>query len=220
MPTTTLTDMMLTAERSQSAGETSTRIDLGFFSKLLDFCINMSYNTHANKYYERKISMKKFLAILMVAAVCATVAFSVRAENAEEEVPETTTSAIEGAVSELQNDERAEEIANDIVDAVKTGAAKEDIADLISTLEGYINNKGIGTDELQDPGAVRDVVDAFLTDAGVDTEALNNAISNSIIANKALELYYKPEEEETTTEPEEEYVPVEEPEIPACGFVG
>ena len=136
--------------------------------------------------------MKKFLAILMVAAVCATVAFSVRAENAEEEVPETTTSAIEGAVSELQNDERAEEIANDIVDAVKTGAAKEDIADLISTLEGYINNKGIGTDELQDPGAVRDVVDAFLTDAGVDTEALNNAISNSIIANKALELYYKP----------------------------
>ena len=78
--------------------------------------------------------MKKFLAILMVAAVCATVAFSVRAENAEEEVPETTTSAIEGAVSELQNDERAEEIANDIVDAVKTGAAKEDIADLISTL--------------------------------------------------------------------------------------
>ena len=162
--------------------------------------------------------MKKFLAILMVAAVCATVAFSVRAENAEEEVPETTTSAIEGAVSELQNDERAEEIANDIVDAVKTGAAKEDIADLISTLEGYINNKG--TDELQDPGAVRDVVDAFLTDAGVDTEALNNAISNSIIANKALELYYKPEEEETTTEPEEEYVPVEEPEIPACGFVG
>ena len=180
----------------------------------------MSYNTHANKYYERKISMKKFLAILMVAAVCATVAFSVRAENAEEEVPETTTSAIEGAVSELQNDEKAEEIANDIVDAVKTGAAKEDIADLISTLEGYINNKGIGTDELQDPGAVRDVVDAFLTDAGVDTEALNNAISNSIIANKALELYYKPEEEETTTEPEEEYVPVEEPEIPACGFVG
>ena len=124
--------------------------------------------------------MKKFLAILMVAAVCATVAFSVRAENAEEEVPETTTSAIEGVVLELQNDEKAEEIANDIVDAVKTGAAKEDIADLISTLEGYINNKGIGTDELQDPGAVRDVVDAFLTDAGVDTEALNNAISNSI----------------------------------------
>ena len=40
--------------------------------------------------------MKKFLAILMVAAVCATVAFSVRAENdVAEDVPETTTSTIE-----------------------------------------------------------------------------------------------------------------------------
>ena len=46
--------------------------------------------------------MKKFLAILMVAAVCATVAFSVRAENNAEEVPETTTSSIEGAVSHFR----------------------------------------------------------------------------------------------------------------------
>ena len=62
--------------------------------------------------------MKKFLAILMVAAVCATVAFSVRAENdVAEDVPETTTSTIEGAVSALQNDEKAEDIANDIEDA-------------------------------------------------------------------------------------------------------
>ena len=58
--------------------------------------------------------MKKFLAILMVAAVCATVAFSVRAENdVAEDVPETTTSTIEGAVLALQNDEKAEDIAND-----------------------------------------------------------------------------------------------------------
>ena len=162
--------------------------------------------------------MKKFLAILMVAAVCATVAFSVRAENNAEEVPETTTSSIEGAVSALQNDEKAEEIAGEIVDAIKTGAAKEDVADLVATLEKYINDKGIGSDEISDPGAVRDIADAFLTDAGIDVEALNNAISNSIIANKALELYYKPEDE-TTTEPE---APTEEPEteVPACGFVG
>lgn len=162
--------------------------------------------------------MKKFLAILMVAAVCATVAFSVRAENNAEEVPETTTSSIEGAVSALQNDEKAEEIAGEIVDAIKTGAAKEDVADLVATLEKYINDKGIGSDEISDPGAIRDIADAFLTDAGIDVEALNNAISNSIIANKALELYYKPDDE-TTTEPE---APTEEPEteIPACGFVG
>lgn len=161
--------------------------------------------------------MKKFLAILMVAAVCATVAFSVRAENNAEEVPETTTSSIEGAVSALQNDEKAEEIAGEIADAIKTGAAKEDVADLVATLEKYINDKGIGSDEIKDPGALRDIADAFLTDAGVDVEALNNAISNSIIANKALELYYKPENE--TTEPE---APTEEPEteVPACGFVG
>ena len=113
---------------------------------------------------------------------------------------------------------KAEDIANDIVDAIKTGASKEDVADLVATLEKYINDKGIGSDEIKDPGALRDIADAFLTDAGVDVEALNNAISNSIIANKALELYYKPENE-TTTEPE---TPTEEPEpeIPACGFVG
>lgn len=163
--------------------------------------------------------MKKFLAILMVAAVCATVAFSVRAENdAAEEVPETTTSTIEGAVSALQNDEKAEKIANDIVDAIKTGAAKDDVADLVANLEKYINDKGIGSDEISDPGAVRDIADAFLTDAGIDVEALNNAISNSIIANKALELYYKPDDE-TTTEPEEE-TPTEVVDIPECGFVG
>ena len=105
-----------------------------------------------------------------------------------------------------------------MVDAIKTGASKEDVADLVATLEKYINDKGIGSDEIKDPGALRDIADAFLTDAGVDVEALNNAISNSIIANKALELYYKPENE-TTTEPE---TPTEEPEpeIPACGFVG
>ncbi len=163
--------------------------------------------------------MKKFLAILMVAAVCATVAFSVRAQNDVEEVPETTTSSIEGAVSALQNDEKAEEIANQIADSIKTGAAKEDVSSLVATLEKYINNKGIGSDELKDAGAIRDVVDAFLSDAGVDTEALNNAIANSMIANKALELYYKPEEETTeTTEPDEE--PVTEIDVPACGFVG
>lgn len=165
--------------------------------------------------------MKKFLAILMVAAVCATVAFSVRAENdAAEDVPETTTSTIEGAVAALENDEKAEEIANNIVDAIKTGAAKEDVADLVANLEKYINDKGIGSDEISDPGAIRDIADAFLTDAGIDVEALNNAISNSMIANKALELYYKPEEE--TTKEDQPETPTEEPEteIPACGFVG
>ncbi len=167
--------------------------------------------------------MKKFLAVLMVAAVCVTVAFSVRAENdVTEEVPETTTSTIEGAVSALQNDENAEKIAGEIADAIKTGAAKEDVSDLVATLEKYINNKGIGSDEIQDPGALRDIVDAFLTDAGVDTEALNNAIANSMIANKALELYYKPEEETTTTtQPNDDEPTTEsEPEVPACGFVG
>ena len=151
--------------------------------------------------------MKKFLAILMVAAVCATVAFSVRAENdAAENVPETTTSNIEGAVSALQNDEKAEEIANSIVD-------------LVANLEKYINDKGIGSDEISDPGALRDIADAFLTDAGVDVEALNNAISNSMIANKALDLYYKPEKE-TTTKTDDEPTTEPETEIPACGFVG
>lgn len=166
--------------------------------------------------------MKKFLAMLTVVAVCATVALSVRAENDPvEEVTEATTSSIEGIVSELQTDEKAEEIANQIVDAIKTGAAKDDIADLVATLEKYVNNKGIESDEISEPGAVRDVVDAFLTDAGIDTEALNNAISNSMIANKALDLYYKPESEDntTTTDPTTTEPPTGEV-VPPCGFVG
>lgn len=163
--------------------------------------------------------MKKFLAILMVATVCATVAFSVRAQNDAEEVPETTTSSIEGAVSALQNDEKAEEIANQIADSIKTGAAKEDVSSLVSALEKYINDKGIGSDEIKDSGAVRDVVDAFLSDAGIDTEVLNNAIANSMIANKVLELYYKPEEETTKT-PETPDEPATDVDVPACGFVG
>lgn len=169
--------------------------------------------------------MKKFLAILTVVAVCATVALSVRAENDPvEDVTEATTSSIEGIVSDLQTDEKAEEIANQIVDAIKTGAAKDDIADLVATLEKYVNNKGIETDEISDPGAVRDVVDAFLTDAGVDTEALNNAIANSMIANKALDLYYKPDSENpsdptiTVTDPTPD--PTTTVTVPPCGFVG
>ena len=53
----------------------------------------------------------------------------------------------------------------------------------------------------------------------VDVEALNNAISNSMIANKALDLYYKPEKE-TTTKTDDEPTTEPETEIPACGFVG
>lgn len=177
----------------------------------------MGYNTYNDKYYERMSRMKKFLAILTVVAVCATVALSVRAENDPvEDVTEATTSSIEGIVSDLQNDEKAQEIADQIVDSIKTGSAKDDLADLVATLEKYINNKGIESDEISDPGAVRDVVDAFLTDAGVDTEALNNAIANSMIANKALELYYKPSD--VTEEPETETEPSTT--IPPCGFVG
>lgn len=167
--------------------------------------------------------MKKFLAILTVVAVCATVALSVRAENDPvEEVTEATTSSIEGIVSDLQNDEKAEEIANQIVDSIKTGAAKEDIADLVATLEKYVNNKGIESDEVSEPGAVRDVVDAFLTDAGVDTEALNNAIANSMIANKVLDMYYKPESEgsSTTATDPTTTMPPDPVVIPPCGFVG
>ena len=40
-----------------------------------------------------------------------------------------------------------------------------------------------------------------------------------MIANKALDLYYKPEEE-TTTKTDDEPTTEPETEIPACGFVG
>lgn len=163
--------------------------------------------------------MKKFLAILLSVVLCATVAYSVCAEEvapADDVAVVSTeeTNPVADLADQLANDTEAQEKAEEIVDAIKTGSTSDDIVSLLGALEKYINGAGYETSDLEDAGAVRDVIDAFLEDAGVNVEELNEAISESTIANAVLGIYYAaPEETTTPTE-------VEEPTIPDTGYNG
>ncbi len=160
--------------------------------------------------------MKKFLAVLLSVVLCATVAYSVCAEEvapADEAVvvAETEANPIEDFANEIANDEIAQEKAEEIVEAIKTGSTSDDIVSLLGALEQYVNGAGFEVSDLKDTGAIRDVIDTFLEDAGVDSEELNQAISESTIANAVLGIYYSTPE-----------VPVDPPvdEIPDTGFRG
>lgn len=163
--------------------------------------------------------MKKFLAILLSVVLCATVAYSVCAEEVAPAddvavVSNEETNPVADLADQLANDTEAQEKAEEIVDAIKTGSTSDDIVSLLGALEKYINGAGFETSDLEDAGAVRDVIDAFLEDAGVNVEELNEAISESTIANAVLGIYYAAPEE-TPTQPE-----VEEPTIPDTGYNG
>ena len=163
--------------------------------------------------------MKKFLAILLSAILCATVAYSVCAEDvtAADEAAVVVSDAadvVTDLADQIANDTVAMEKAEEIVDAIANGSASDDIVSLLGALEKYINGAGFEVSDLQDTGAIRDVLDSFLEDAGVDSEALNQAISESTIANAVLGIYYSAPEE-----PEEE-PRVEEPTIPDTGYNG
>lgn len=163
--------------------------------------------------------MKKFLAILLSVVLCATVAYSVCAEEvapADDVAVVSTeeTNPVADLAGQLANDTEAQEKAEELVDAIKNGSTSDDIVSLLGALEKYINGAGFETSDLEDAGAVRDVIDAFLEDAGVNAEELNEAISESTIANAVLGIYYSAPEE-TTTQPE-----VEEPTIPDTGYNG
>ncbi len=162
--------------------------------------------------------MKKFLAILLSAILCATVAYSVCAEDlapAEDAVVVTEeTNAVADLADQIANDTVAMEKAEEIVDAIANGSASDDVVSLLGALEKYINGAGFEVSDLQDTGAIRDVLDSFLEDAGVDSEALNQAISESTIANAVLGIYY------SAPEAPSEEPPVEEPTIPDTGYNG
>lgn len=164
--------------------------------------------------------MKKFLAVLLSVVLCATVAYSVCAEEAAPAedvvvVDETETNAVADLADSLANDEFAQEKAEEIVDAIKTGSTSDDIVSLLGALEQYVNGAGFEVADLKDTGAVRDVIDAFLEDAGVDSEELNQAISESTVANAVLGIYYSAPEVDP---PVENDPPAEE--IPDTGFRG
>lgn len=137
--------------------------------------------------------MKKFLAILLSVVLCATVAYSVCAEEVaptEDVVVAAESNAIADFADQLANDAVAQERAEEIVEAIQNGSTSDDIVSLLGALEQYINGAGFEVSDLQDTGAIRDVVDSFLEDAGIDSEELNQAISESTIANAVLGIYY------------------------------
>lgn len=159
--------------------------------------------------------MKKFFAVLLSVVLCATVVYSVCAEEVALTddvvvVTEDEVNPVEDLAGELANDAVAQEKAEEIVEAIATGSTSDDIVSLLGALEQYINGAGFEVSDLQDTGAIRDVIDSFLEDAGVNSEELNNAISESTIANAVLGIYYSTPEE----------TPVEPEEIPDTGFRG
>lgn len=160
--------------------------------------------------------MKKFLAVLMALAVCGTVAYTACAEEVDEaedvavvaEAPEEEAAdKVADVVDKLANDEKAQKLAGDIKSAL---ANNGDIVAVYNEVVKYVGN-------LDAAGAGRDALDKFLQDAGVNTEVLNDAISKSVVANAALDLYYKPTPEETPTEPTPDE-PAEEVSIPDTGY--
>ncbi len=166
--------------------------------------------------------MKKFIAILLAVVLCATVAYSVCAEElapAEDVAVVSTeeTNPVADFADQLANDAAAQEKAEELVDAIKNGSTSNDIVSLLGALEKYVNGAGFEVEDLQDTGAIRDVIDTFLEDAGVDSEELNKAISESTIANAVLGIYYSaPVEESTTPAPVEEDITT----IPDTGYIG
>ncbi len=160
--------------------------------------------------------MKKFIAILMALAVCGTVAYTACAEEADEaediavvaEAPDLEEVA--DVVDELIDDEQAMAKAEELKDAL---ANDGDVVAVYNEIAKYVG-------DLTAAGSGRDALDKFLQDAGVNTEVLNDAISKSVVANAALDLYYKPEEETTvpTTPDEPTTTPEEEVSIPDTGY--
>jgi hypothetical protein len=157
--------------------------------------------------------MKKIFAVLLAVVMCATVAYSVCAEEVapSEDVAVVETAPVADLADAIAQDDVAMEKAEAIVEAIQTGSTSDDIVSLLGALENYVNGAGFEVSDLEDTGAIRDVMDKFLEDAGVDSEELNQAISESTIANAVLGIYYSapevPEEPTTPEEPEEVVIP-------------
>lgn len=129
--------------------------------------------------------MKKFLAVLLSVVLCATVVYSVCAEEIlpEEEVVVVPDADVENTVEDLEdqlaNDAIAQEKAEEIVEAIQNGSSSADIEAMLGALKDYVNDAGYEVSDLQDPEALKDVFNTFLDDAGIDSEALNEVLSEN-----------------------------------------
>lgn len=140
--------------------------------------------------------MKKIIALFLAGVLCATAAYTAIAAEEDElvdteevvstedgETPEEQTtveteeSQLSDLVTALEGDEDAQEIADNIADAVKNGATKEDINELLVALADYINDKGYDVADIK-KGKGKQIMGAFLEDCGVDSEALGAAFDD------------------------------------------
>lgn len=127
--------------------------------------------------------MKKIIALALAGILAATAAYTALAVDEEptEEVsaPVITADEVLGNVQDvldaLENDEQAQAIADDFLDAINKGAANEDINALLLELASYINNKGFDVNDLKNKEKAKAFVGEFLEDCGVDSEALGKA---------------------------------------------
>lgn len=126
--------------------------------------------------------MKKLIALFLAGVLCATAAYTaIAAEDDEanlEAVVVTAEDEIDDLVTALEGDPQAQEIADELADAVKNGAAEEDINALLVELADYINDKGYDVADIKN-GKAKEIMGAFLEDCGVDSEALGAAISET-----------------------------------------
>lgn len=135
--------------------------------------------------------MKKIIALILAGVLCATAAYTALAvdddENEanpiiiteeEEKTPEEKA-AEENLLKALEGDKEAQKIADDIVDAVKKGAASEDINGMLLALTDYINGKGYDVGQIRNGTKTKAFIGDFLEDCGVDPAALNKALEGA-----------------------------------------
>lgn len=134
--------------------------------------------------------MKKLLAVLLSVLICATAVYTAIAADDEtsSETPvvtedntadtsDDTDAEVEKIVTVLEQDDKAQEIAEQIDAAVKSGAAEDDVNSLLLALADYVNNSGYDVSRVSNKAGVKTMLDVFLTDCGVDTKELNLAIA-------------------------------------------
>lgn len=135
--------------------------------------------------------MKKVIALILAGVLCATAAYTALAAeedeneanpiivNEEEEKTPEEKAAEENLLKALEGDKEAQEIADEIVNAVKKGAAAEDINGMLLALTDYINGKGYDVGQIRNGSKTKDFVGDFLEDCGVDPAALNKALKGA-----------------------------------------
>lgn len=131
--------------------------------------------------------MKKIIALVLAGILCATAAYSaIAVEDGEADTPiapvvtaEEGEKAVNDLIAALEGDDQAQEIADSIADAVKSGATSEDVNALLLSLTDYINGKGYDVAQIRNGSKTKDFIGDFLEDCGVDPVKLGKALDEA-----------------------------------------